>query len=125
MHPGHLWACASGRLGPLSVGLAAKSQSGKANFETCNTPALVGALKGKAVMATQSLGLSVPDNSGHHIPNWGSPKYPPPLLNRQSTALAPAHICSVGPHCSMYQGTWSNSLHSLNWRVDASNPMAE
>lgn len=23
------------RLGPLSVGLAAKSQSGKANFETC------------------------------------------------------------------------------------------
>lgn len=35
MHPGHLWACASWRLGPLSVGLAAKSQSGKANFETC------------------------------------------------------------------------------------------
>lgn len=33
------------RLGPLSVGLAAKSQSGKANFETC-AGQLWGALKG-------------------------------------------------------------------------------
>lgn len=56
MHPGHLWACALWRLGPLSVGLAAnKSQSGKANFETCTRQPALGALKGSLRLRFQAI----------------------------------------------------------------------
>lgn len=97
MHPGHLWACASGRLGPLSVGLAAKSQSGKANFETCTRQLWE--------LSKETLDF-MPDNPGQNHPTLGSPKYlgrckyPPPLLNRQSKEwhmLLPLPISSAPP----------------------------
>lgn len=79
------------RLGPLSVGLAAKSQSGKANFETCagqlwelsKEPSTAG-------MATWCVSVCRPDFSGKSLPHGSLPvphvlQVPAPThLNRQS-----------------------------------------
>lgn len=59
------------RLGPLSVGLAAKSQSGKANFETCTCQLCeLSKESSTAGIATQSC---EPDISGQFLPHGSLP----------------------------------------------------
>lgn len=125
------------RLGPLSVGLAAKSQSGKANFETCaasfgsserNLPRLAWPLG-----VSWCVSLTYQAIASHTVACQFRmySKYPPPHSLTDKAGLAHAlppcpHL--VGLPCltvtSRYgrcRGTWSNSPCCMHWRVDASS----
>lgn len=109
------------RLGPLAVGLAAKSQSGKANFETC-TRQLWQLSKEPSTAGTPTWCASLTYQANFCRTGVSQDrrycKYPPPHLNRQSrtgSCTCPwPHVVgrpclTVAAHHGRYQDTWSNS----------------